>query len=133
MGMNDTYIGSPRILSGSQRLWGAWVQKLYGLNDVFLAKQCWRLIQEPDSLWVIVLHDTSHTILFLMPSVEGEHAGRDLLLKGTHWQVMNGKEIQVWSDRWIPSLPVGHPLPIETVQVSRNTTVEPLINQASRD
>lgn len=53
------------------------------------------------------------------------------MLKGSHWQIMNGKEVRVWIDRWLPSLPTGHPLPHGTAQVSQNTWVESLICQTN--
>lgn len=57
--------------------------------------------------------------------------GSDLLLRRTHWQVLCGKEIRVWGDRWLPSLSGGHPMPSGPVQVSRNTKVASLINPVS--
>lgn len=52
---------------------------------------------------------------------------RDLLLGGAHWQIMGGKDVQVWVDKWLPSLPEGHPLPRGGVLMLRNTRVETLI------
>jgi hypothetical protein len=31
--------------------------------------------------------------------------GRDLLVKGLRWQVQDGRGINFWEDKWIPSLP----------------------------
>lgn len=35
--------------------------------------------------------------------------GRDLLSSGSHWQIMVGEDVRVWVDKWLPSLPLGHP------------------------
>ncbi|KAM1077774.1 hypothetical protein ACFX15_024423 [Malus domestica] len=57
--------------------------------------------------------------------------GREVLLQGAHWQIMNGSTTRVWMDRWIPSIPEGHPLPISAVPVSRNLRVGTLISDSS--
>lgn len=31
------------------------------------------------------------------------------MLRYSHWQIMSGKQTRVWVDRWIPTLPTGHP------------------------
>ncbi|KAM2669497.1 hypothetical protein EV1_005542 [Malus domestica] len=59
--------------------------------------------------------------------------GRDIILGGAHWQIMNGKEVRVWVDRWIPSIPSGRPSPLGTVHVSRNLRVNSLICNESGD
>ncbi|KAM2244183.1 hypothetical protein ACFXTI_005280 [Malus domestica] len=46
---------------------------------------------------------------------------------------MNGKEVRVWVDRWIPSIPSGRPSPLGTVHVSRNLRVNSLICNESGD
>ncbi|KAM2620934.1 hypothetical protein TB2_025760 [Malus domestica] len=46
---------------------------------------------------------------------------------------MNGKEVRVWVDRWLPSIPSGRPSPLGTVQVSRNLRVNSLICNESGD
>lgn len=114
-------------------------------NDALLAKQCWRLIHKPDSLWAQVLkaryflHCSFFFFLYAKRVGRASWAwssllmGRDILLQGTHWQVMSEMEIRVWHDRWLPSISVGHPLPTGPVTLSRNTKVASLINQQSGD
>lgn len=111
-------------------------------NDALLAKQCWRLIQNPNSLWARVLKARYFPHCSFLDAKRGGRAswawstllsGRDLLLKDAHWQIMNGKEAQVWLDKWLPTLPDRHPLHSGSVQVSRNTRVESLISPANED
>ena len=52
---------------------------------------------------------------------------RDVLRKGSHWQIMGGQDVKVWSDRWLPSIPLGHPLPQGQLTVSPNLRVSSLI------
>lgn len=107
-----------------------------------LVKQCWCLIQEPESLWARVLKARYFPLCSFIVAKRGGRAswawlslltGRDILLKGSHWQVMNMKKIRIWSDKWLPVLLDRHSIPSGTVQVSRNTTVDSLINPASGD
>ena len=41
---------------------------------------------------------------------------------------MNGENVRVWHDRWIPSLPLGHPIPPVDIRVSRNLRVNSLFD-----
>ncbi|KAM1161465.1 hypothetical protein ACFX14_000605 [Malus domestica] len=83
-------------------------------NDALLAKQCWRLIMEPNLLWALVLK------------------ARDILLKGAHWQIMDRRHVRIWVDRWLPSLPSSHPIPRGAVSVTKDTLVETLLCPISR-
>ncbi|KAB2616581.1 hypothetical protein D8674_023169 [Pyrus ussuriensis x Pyrus communis] len=53
--------------------------------------------------------------------------GRDLIREGSHWQIMGGQEVRVWQDRWLPSLPLGHPVPFGPVAVTPGLRVSDLI------
>ncbi|KAM0981545.1 hypothetical protein ACFX1S_014760 [Malus domestica] len=105
-------------------------------NDTLLAKQCWRLIHDPHSLWARVLKASYFPHCSFLEVKRGGKAswawssllsGRDLLLKESHWQIFNGKEVRVWIDKWLPTLPDGHPFPRGSVQVNRNTQVVALL------
>ena len=106
-------------------------------NDALLAKQCWRLIEDPDSLWASMLKARYFPNCSFLEAKKGGRAswvwssllsGRELLINGAHWQVMNGKDIKVWGDRWVPSIPAGKPLPLGSQRVSRNLRVDALID-----
>lgn len=51
-------------------------------------------------------------------------------LIGRLWR---GEGIQVWVDKWLPSLPLGHSSPLGKVAVTRNTRENSLICQSARD
>ncbi|KAB2621851.1 ribonuclease H protein [Pyrus ussuriensis x Pyrus communis] len=40
---------------------------------------------------------------------------------------MNGNEVRVWVDRWLPSIPLGRPFPLGTVPISLNLRVNSLL------
>nr|XP_017188741.2 uncharacterized protein LOC108173698 [Malus domestica] len=110
-------------------------------NYALLAKQCWRLIEEPNSLWGLVLKARYFPNCSFMDAKRGGRAswawsslltGRDILRNGAHWQIMSGNEVKVWVDRWIPSIPMRRPSPSGTVQVSNNLVVNSLICSENR-
>ncbi|KAF5468500.1 hypothetical protein F2P56_012646, partial [Juglans regia] len=74
----------------------------------------WRILQNPTSLVAQILKqkyfnkgDLLEAKLGTRPSFawRGIHAGLTLLKKGLIWRVGNGHKINIWQDRWIPSLP----------------------------
>lgn len=73
-------------------------------NDVLLVKQYWRLFHEPDSLWAKLLKAYYFPHFSFLDAKRGGRAswawsslltGRDLLLRGTHWQVMTWDDIRL--------------------------------------
>jgi len=92
---------------------GMGFKDFYCLNRAFLAKQAWRVINNPQSLWVKVIK----SIYF--PNTEFLNAkdkkgsswswkglinGKDLLVKEGPWKIENGKRIRVWEDNWIEGI-----------------------------
>ncbi|CAN6545401.1 unnamed protein product [Malus baccata var. baccata] len=110
-------------------------------NDALLAKQCWRLVSDPNSLWARVIKARYFPRCSIWEASKGGRAswawssiltGRDLLKLGSHWQILGGQDVRVWVDKWLPSLPMGHPLPFGSVPVSLNLRVSSLICPVSR-
>ncbi|KAM2541651.1 hypothetical protein TB2_021190 [Malus domestica] len=69
-------------------------------NDALLAKQCWRLITEPNSLWARVIKAWYFPHCSFWEAKKGARAswawssllsGRELLASESHWQIMGGK------------------------------------------
>ena len=85
---------------------------LYQFNLALLAKQGWRLINNPKSLLFRVLKSKYFPHNPFMQAVvklgafaawRGIIAGRVILEKGLHWSVGNGSQIHIWEVRWIPT------------------------------
>ncbi|KAL1193264.1 putative mitochondrial protein [Cardamine amara subsp. amara] len=79
-------------------------------NQALLAKQAWRLIQEPDSLFARVMKSKYYPDIEFMEATLGPRPsygwrsilhGRDLLSQGIAKQIGNGESFQVWTDSWI--------------------------------
>ena len=109
-------------------------------NDALLAKQCWRLISDPNSLWARVLKARYFPHCSFWEAKKGGRAswawsslltGRELICKGSHWQILGGEDVRVWVDKWLPYLPSRHPMPLGEVSVSKNLRVSSLIDYSS--
>lgn len=103
---------------------------------LFFAKQCWQILHNPTSLWAQVLKARYFPHCSFLEAKRGGRAswlwssllvGRDLLLDEVHWQIMGGRDVRVWVDKWLPSLPMGHLVPRGRVLVSRTLRVDTLI------
>ncbi|CAN6551855.1 unnamed protein product [Malus baccata var. baccata] len=74
-------------------------------NDALLVKQCWHLILNPTSLWAQTLKARCFP----------------------HSSFLDAKDTRLWVDRWLPSLPLGHPTSRSPTNVTLNTKVSSLI------
>ncbi|CAN1172032.1 Putative ribonuclease H protein At1g65750 [Linum perenne] len=82
-------------------------------NQALLAKQGWRILNNPDLLLSRVIkgryfHDSTffQAKLGYRPSHGWRSIlhGRDILSKGCRWQIGNGQEIRTFKDPWIPNV-----------------------------
>lgn len=104
-------------------------------NNALLAKQVWRMLQEPDSLWVRVLKGVHFPNSTVLDARKGARAswiwnsllvGRDFLKSEILWQIGDGECVNIWNDRWIPGFqddlkgfpgPVDEELPIRVSEL----------------
>jgi hypothetical protein len=79
-------------------------------NEALLAKQVWRLLHNPSSLFFKVFkakYFPRCSILEVQQSTKGSYAwrsilsARDLITKGLVWRVGTGKDIRIWGDKWL--------------------------------
>ena len=107
--------------------WLAWWKLCYPKNDggmgfrdfhsfnlAMLAKQVWRLINDPESLCARVLRAKYYAhgdIMQAGPKAGSSFtwqsivAGLTTFKRGYIWRVGNGESINIWNDPWIPSRP----------------------------
>lgn len=83
------------------------------MNEALLARQGWRLLQNPDSYWGMMLKGLYFPNCSFLEAKRGSRAswawlsllhGREVLEKGLRWHVQNGESINFWEDKWIPNL-----------------------------
>ncbi|CAL8095625.1 unnamed protein product [Prunus armeniaca] len=110
-------------------------------NLALLAKQCWGLIMEPNSQWAQLLKARYFPECSFFEAKKGGRAswawaslleGRKIILQGARWQILNGRQAKIWTDRWIPSLHDGKLHPHLQAPVDPNTRVETLIDWDSK-
>ncbi|GLU18505.1 hypothetical protein SLE2022_348010 [Rubroshorea leprosula] len=87
---------------------------LHCFNIAMLARQAWRIIQNPNALWVRVLKSLYFPNSSFFDARKGSHPswawssilrGRDLVQLGARWNVGNGQDILIYQDKWVPTLP----------------------------
>jgi hypothetical protein len=88
-------------------------------NQPLLAKQAWRLIDNPESLCARLLKAKYYPSGNILDTVftgnvstvwQGIEYGLVLLKKGMIWRVGNGRNIRAWRDPWIPKGPTFRPI-----------------------
>ena len=90
---------------------GLGFRNLHFFNLAMLARQAWRILQNPHSLCSQVLaarYFPNGSMLEATPVAGISYTwrsilkGMQLLKKGIIWRVGNGENIIIWSDPWIP-------------------------------
>lgn len=109
-------------------------------NQSLLAKQAWRALQHPQSLFSRILKSMyfdQKSFLEAIPGTRPSYAwksilfGRELLVKGLKKMVGNGKSSLVWIDAWIFENGMRRPL-IRNNVIDLNLRVSDLIDGPSR-
>lgn len=93
---------------------GMGFRDLHSFNKALLAKQAWRLVNNPNSLlYRLYKGRYFHSTTFLQSSNitqssygwKSIQAGKELIQKGMRTLIADGRLTSVWYDRWLPSLP----------------------------
>ena len=109
---------------------GLGFRDLVCFNEVLLAKQCWHLIQFPDSLATKIIkakYYSSGSFLSVKLGSKPSFAwrsilvGRELLEEGLFWRIGNGNSVQVQGEKLIP-LPITY-----TTQTSNSDNGEDMM------
>ncbi|XP_042962496.1 uncharacterized protein LOC122296768 [Carya illinoinensis] len=101
-------------LSNSKDHGGLGFRDFRSFNISLLSKQGWRIQQNPSSLVARIFKqkyfgqsDLLEAKLGSRPSLawRGVYAGLEVLREGLIWRIGTGSGVNIWTDRWIPSLP----------------------------
>jgi hypothetical protein len=89
---------------------GMGFRDLVSFNKALLAKQCWRLVQDPNSLAGSIIKAKYFPKGTLMEAKLGSRpsyawrsllAARELFMDGMVWRIGNGASVHIWGDKWI--------------------------------
>lgn len=99
---------------------GLGFRDLHAFNLALLAKQGWRVLENPESL-ISRMYKARYfpnstfwdAPVPVMPSFSWRSilAAKDMLRRGIRWQIGSGTEVCTWSDPWLPKPPSFLPLP----------------------
>ncbi|XP_073019495.1 uncharacterized mitochondrial protein AtMg00310-like [Primulina eburnea] len=117
-----------------KRMGGMGFKDLKLFNKSLIAKQIWRLVQNPNSLVARVLKGRYHRHVDIMEAQLGNNPsfiwrsfvwGRELLREGLYWRIGDGKHIGVFHHRWVHDL--ADPIPFAAAELSPEAHVAELI------
>lgn len=89
------------------------LRMMKSMNKTLLVKTGWELSQASSSIWHLLLSSkylNSSSLRTVQPKLQdsqlwkGILKTRDLLSKGTCYQIFNGLSVNTWSEPWIPTL-----------------------------
>lgn len=107
-------------------------------NQALLARQAWRLLQNPQSLAARLMKAIYYPRGNLIDTVfrseaspvwHGIEHGLELLKQGIVWRVGDGKNIRIWRDNWLPRKFALKPQPGKSKE--RHRRVNQLVNEGT--
>lgn len=110
-GKRKTHWKAWKSLTKSKSLGGLGFKDIRLFNQALLARQAWRLIDNPDSLCARVLKAKYYPNGSIVDTSFGGNAspgwqaiehGLELVKKGIIWRIGNGRSVRVWQDPWLP-------------------------------
>lgn len=93
---------------------GMGFRDLRAFNTALLAKQPWKIFQNPQSLLARIYkgrYYNSSTFLQSTSSTSSSYGwksiqeGKNLLQQGLVWQIGDGRNVRIWEDVWLPGVP----------------------------
>lgn len=98
------------ILTYSKDEGGMGFKDFETMNQAHLAKQAWRIIQEPQALWVQILRGIYFPASNFLEVKQKRHAswtwssilhGRTLILNHGQWSIGDGREVSIMGQKWV--------------------------------
>ncbi len=98
---------------------GLGIKNSFDMNCALQERLLWRIISEPTNMWVRIINEKyiRDKDIFNIPRTNTSWqfgrllSLRDKFRRGLQWLVGNGKDINFWSDPWIPDNDISHLTP----------------------
>lgn len=125
-------------LTGPKRAMGLGFKDLSDYNLSLLSKTAWRVQHNPEALWDEVLKGLYFLDGNFLEAKKGGRAswcwssiyeGKELLLKGAIWKIVDGKEVNIWGDPWVFGCQENRLHEIECGEMVVNRKVQALIDR----
>ena len=124
-------------LCEAKELGGMGFKEIEKFNEAFLAKQVWRMMQNPESLCFGVFKSRffpNYSILEAKESNSGSYtwkrilSARDVIRKGMVWCIGDGQTVPIKEDKWLsvkPSRLILSPLPLVVAEARVSSLINP--------
>ncbi|KAJ1388799.1 Ribonuclease H-like superfamily [Sesbania bispinosa] len=99
-----------QFISRSKKEGGLGFKDFWSMNLAHLAKQAWRMIENPDALWARILKSIYFPNVDFLQAKKGSKPswiwasileGRDFARRNSQRLIANGNDINAWEDRWL--------------------------------
>lgn len=104
----------------AERGGGLGIRMMKEMNESLVSKLSWKMLKKKDSLWVQVMQgkyirgqefrqvETGQNPSWVWKSIV---KNKSQLKKGACYLIGNGRDVAVWKDPWVPSIPSFKPKP----------------------
>lgn len=116
------------FLGQAKECGGMGFRNLGEFNIALLAKQVWRLHSYPDAFWARIMKGIYYPNGNILSAGKGSKAswawsslieGKAVIVEGARWLVGNGKNIDIWQDKWLMGDHVGFLLSTTSLSYSQ--------------